>query len=193
VRIGLFGGTFDPPHRAHVRIAALARDRLGLDLVEVVPGADPPHRPRPDADPFQRFAMLVLALRDEDRLLPSAREIARRGTSYTVDTLREIHADRRPSELFLVLGADSLEDLPNWREPDEIRRLARICVVPRPGHAPGAEGDAGKENVVLLDSPAMDVSARRLRERLRAGERELEELDPAVEAYIHKAGLYVAR
>jgi nicotinate-nucleotide adenylyltransferase len=214
VRIGVFGGTFDPPHRAHVWLATLARDRLALDLVEVVPGASPPHRAHPSADGFDRFAMVALACRDEPQLLASPRELRRGGTSFTVDTLREIAAERPGAELFLVLGEDSYHDLPGWREPEEICRLARLVVVPRrpaPQRRVAACGEAaerasgcGEEpaasrrglrdrDTVWVDAPPMDVSARGLRERLRSGEPRLEELDPAVERYIRQRGLYGAR
>ncbi len=197
--IGIFGGTFDPPHRGHMRLAALAREQLGLDRVEVIPSFTPPHRTGVLADPYERFAMVVLACRDEPALIPSPRELRRGGVSYTVETLREVRRDHPAARLVLIVGADSYDDLPNWKEAAEIRSLAELAVVDREGaRGPGTPREAhgvtriddGHGIVWQVEAPLIPVSARDLRRRLRRGETDLPELDPVVERYIRAVGLY---
>ncbi|MEN0111436.1 MAG: nicotinate (nicotinamide) nucleotide adenylyltransferase, partial [Planctomycetota bacterium] len=125
MRLGVFGGSFDPVHIGHVRLARACRDQASLDRVWFVPAATQPHKPGgPVASGEDRLAMLRLALADEPGLEASPIELDRGGVSYTVETLRAIAESQPAAELFFLMGADTLRDLPNWREPGEVLRLA---------------------------------------------------------------------
>ncbi len=204
-RVGLFGGTFDPPHAGHLAVACAARDALDLDVVELVPSSVPPHRRAPGATPAERLEMVRLACAGEPRLVASDREIRRDGTSYTVDTLRELAHDHPGAELFLVLGADSYDELPTWRESAEIVRLAHLAVLPRPGahgvlrlrpddaarlRAPGDPRPAEGTAVFAVPMPLVPLAARDLRARLARGEDPGAGLAAPVFGYIRERGLY---
>jgi nicotinate-nucleotide adenylyltransferase len=132
-RIGLFGGTFDPPHLGHLALAERARDQLRLDRVIFMPSGLPPHkRRRAVAPPAHRLAMTRIAVRGNAGFVVSALETRRRGASYTVDTLRALAAREPEARLYLVIGEDSLRDFPTWHAPEEIAELAALAVAPRP-------------------------------------------------------------
>jgi nicotinate-nucleotide adenylyltransferase len=206
MRLGLFGGTFDPPHFAHVAVARAARDALRLDLLEVIPSGQPPHRNAPEACAADRYAMVTLAFLDEERLVPSPRELRREGASYTVDTLREVRAEYPGADLFLILGADSYDDLPNWREASTICQLAHLAVVPRPGSdgvlAPRPDDRARvkpPDDEFGVDAPRalipipmaeLDVAARDIRHDLHENESARPALPASVRRYIRVRRLY---
>lgn len=188
-RIGVFGGTFDPIHNAHIEIGRAARDQVRLDRVLFVVAHVPPHKQnQTDAAPEDRYAIVEAALASEPGMEPSHIELDRDGVSYTADTLRTLHEQYPDAELFLIIGMDSLIDLPRWRDPDRILQLAKLLVVPRPGewHAPPElEG-----KFQLLDFEPVDVSSTEVRARIESGG----DLDGALPAsaakFIRKKGLY---
>src|SRR6267143_5929702 len=154
MRIGVFGGTFDPVHVGHLAIAQAALDTAGLDRVVFVPARRSPLKDAaPVASEADRFAMLQAATRDEPRFVVSRAELDREGVSYTVDTLEAMKSE---GDLFLILGSDALSDLERWRAPDRIRELATILVAARPG-AP--EPDP-MHRARAFDAPRLDISSR---------------------------------
>ena len=203
-RLGLFGGTFDPPHRAHRRLCEAARSHLGLDAVAVLPASTPPHGKTPAAGAWHRWAMVVLAFRDAAGLIPSPRELERGGVSYTVQTLRELVRER-PGEIpYLIIGGDSYDDLSSWYCFEEILELAHLAVVDRPGSEgtarlrpedrdrlakPGTAPPDGRPAVYPVPMDPADLAASSLREELAARKRP-EGLDPLVYDYIAAHGLY---
>lgn len=202
-RIGLFGGTFDPPHFGHLVLAEWARVRLRLDRVVFVPAGTPPHkRGRRLTDAALRLALTRLSVRGNPAFTVSGFEARRAGPSFTVDTLRHFHARQPDARFYLLMGADSLADFPDWHEPGEIARLATLVVAARPGPAgamPRAPASSGarafppagtRGRVVMLDNPVVAISSSALRARARAG-RSLRYLVPdAVAAYAARHGLY---
>lgn len=195
-RLGVLGGTFDPPHIGHLILAEEARWRLALDSVLWVPAGDPwrkeGRRITPAAD---RVAMTRLAVEGDPYFQVSEVEVQREGASYTVETLALLHEDQPEAELFFLLGEDALHDLPNWRDPPGIARLAWLAVAPREWSeketatlerlAPGITN-----RIVHIEMPGIDISATDLRRRVAAGE-SIRYLVPAkVAAYIHDHGLY---
>ncbi|MEQ8849115.1 nicotinate-nucleotide adenylyltransferase [Botrimarina sp.] len=189
MRLGVFGGSFDPVHVGHLRLAGCCCDQAGLDAVWFVPAAVQPFKAEgPVASDPQRCEMLRLAIASEPRFGVSTIEIDRGGVSYSVDTLRELHAARPGDQLFFLMGADTLRDLPGWREPDEVLRLATPLVVQRPGEAPP---DSAVDHV-LVTMPPIDISSSEVRRRLAAGEPVDGLLPPAVLEYIRQNGLYGA-
>jgi len=203
-RLGLFGGTFDPPHHAHRRLCEAARNLLALDGVAVLPVADPPHGKTPAAGAWHRWAMVVLAFRDAAGLIPSPRELERGGVSYTVQTLRDLVRERPGETPYLIIGGDSYDELPTWYRFEEILDLAHLAVVDRPGSAgtarlrpgdrervaePGSAPPKGRTAVYRVPMDPADLAASRLREELAGGKRP-EGLDPLVYDYIAAHGLY---
>lgn len=186
-RLGVFGGTFDPPHRGHLAVAEAARTTLGLDRVVLVVANDPwkksPERQVTSA--VDRLA-LVRALAEEcSGLEVSDMEIRRGGPSYTVTTLRELAAAHPGVELYLIIGRDLVDDFPSWHESAQIERLATIVVVDRPGYVTDP-----RRGWRLLQVPLVDVSSTVLRERLRAGDDVSHDVTQAVADEIRRRGLY---
>jgi nicotinate-nucleotide adenylyltransferase len=198
VRLGVLGGTFDPPHVGHLILAEEARTRLQLDRVLFVPAGDPWRKAGQEITPAEhRVGMVRLLLASDPYFEVSTLEVERRGPSYTVDTLEALHREHGPGlELYFILGEDALHDLPNWKEPARIVSLAWLAVAPRvaergwPRAALEAAVPGLSERVVPLPMPTIDISSTALRERARAG-LGLRYLVPlAVEEYIRRHGLY---
>lgn len=186
VRLGVFGGTFDPVHVGHLAIAHAALESVPLDRVLFVIARRSPLKERgPVASEEDRLRMLELAVAGEPRFAVSRVELDRNGPSYTVDTLELLAGT---DDLFLILGSDAIADLPRWKDPDRIARLATLVVADRPG-APERMGDAP---VVQFDAPRLDISSRELRARAARG-RSLRYLVPDhVWKHIEARGLYRA-
>jgi nicotinate-nucleotide adenylyltransferase len=169
-RVGVFGGTFDPPHLGHLAIAAWARDTLGLERVLFVPAGQPPHkRGRKRTPARHRLAMIRLAVRGTPEFRVSTWELDRRGPSFTIDTLEHL-ARTRGTELHLIVGADSLDDFRTWKRPDDILALSRLAVAGRPGS--GTRGEAWARRTRRVDwigNPLVEISSTLVRERVRAG------------------------
>src|SRR5688500_7007408 len=180
-RIGILGGTVDPPHAGHLALAETARRQLGLDEVVVIPAGQPPHklgrRISPAAD---RLAMVELATAGMADTSVDRIEIDRAGPSFTIDTLTEraarAAADGVPIEPTLIMSRDAFADRPPWRDPEGIAGLARVAVATRPGHEPPDVAAVTERipgllgRVDILDGPHVDVSATEIRDRVRANE-----------------------
>lgn len=193
-RIGLFGGSFDPPHYAHLAAAAAARHDLALDEVWFVPAGRPPHkRQRGQSPPRVRLSLLQAALRGLEGFRAMSLEIERRGPSYTVDTLEHLSERYPRREWWLVLGTDMLADLPSWRRPARLLELAGVAVVPRPGHATRWPRGLARGRFQVIDAPALDLSSTDLRARIARGA-SIRFLAPeGVERLVARRGLYGAR
>ena len=162
-RLGVLGGSFNPVHLAHLVVAERVREALGLERVLFVPAARQPLKPGAALAPGEdRLAMLRLALAGNPAFEATALELERGGTSYTVDTLRDLRAREPDAELFLLLGSDAFRLIDRWRESAEIRRLARIVVVPRPGAEPSVPGPAGRhgDEPTAEPEPAAEAEAQ---------------------------------
>ena len=133
-RLGILGGTFNPPHLAHLVCASEAADQLALDRVVLIPVATPPHKEAvADPGPEERVALCALAVAGDHRLAVSRLEVDRGGPSYTVDTLRALHAEAPADELVFIMGGDMALSLPTWREPEGVLGLATLAVAERSG------------------------------------------------------------
>lgn len=201
MRIGFFGGTFDPPHTAHLRVAQEAADAFALDRVLLVPtGIQPLKLNTPQASFEDRLAMTRLLCTDDDRLEASAIDAphADGSPNYTIHALRQIQADMPGAHLFVLAGADSFLTLPRWREPEQLLAAAEWIVVSRPGFSlddlsPLALTPEQAARVHLLPTLDEDVSASGIRERLRIGVSCGAMLTPTVALYIARMQLYHAR
>jgi nicotinate-nucleotide adenylyltransferase len=194
-RLGLLGGTFDPPHYGHLLAASEVAWQLRLDRVLWLPARQNPlKRGEPSSSAEDRCEMVRLAIADNPVLELSRLDLDRPPPSYTVDLLKLLHTPE--NELFFLVGADILPELPRWRAPDEILRLAHLVVVNRPGwprpELSGVEAlDPGaRERVHQVSIPGVALAARELRERVRRGQPIRYLVPPEVERYIHEHGLY---
>lgn len=191
-RIGVFGGTFDPPHLGHLLLAETARERLELDRVLFVPARVPPHkRSGSVSPPATRLALLRAALRGTGFRI-SRVELERPGPSYTVDTLERLSRRHPRARFYLLVGADSLADLATWRAPDRILELAVLAVASRPGASPPPARVLARHarSVLHLGNPPIEIASSDLRRRV-AGGRSIRFLVPAaVERAIERLGLY---
>jgi nicotinate-nucleotide adenylyltransferase len=198
-RLGVLGGTFNPPHHGHIAVARAARDQLRLDRVALMPAFASPFKSGvPDPGPGHRLAMCRLASEGADGVVACALEVERRGVSFTVDTLRSIHASHPDAELTFVLGADTAATLASWREPEALLDLAGLAVAARSGadrgNAAAALSTFGADpgRVMFLSMPSVDISSSMVRERVRAGEPVDDLVGPLVARYIEDHGLYTA-
>jgi nicotinate-nucleotide adenylyltransferase len=197
---GVFGGTFDPIHVAHLAVAEAARDTYGLRRVLFVPASEPPHKPGRGITPVEhRLAMVEAAIAGNAGFKISRIEIERPGPSYTVDTLVALRDTDPGGHLALILSAESFAELPTWHRAEGILELADLIVAPREGYRTvatetvGREVPLGETRVVHLDGPRIRLSASEIRERAAAG-RSIRYLVPdAVAAYIGDHDLYQHR
>jgi nicotinate-nucleotide adenylyltransferase len=191
VRIGVFGGTFDPPHIGHLLLASDAREALRLDRLIFVPAATQPfkaHSP-PIGSPEERLEMVSLSIASERNYAVDNTEIGRSGLSFTVDTLEQLSKRNSGAELFLLLGEDALAGVDKWKNPERIRELATLAVMRRsgPGGSPVAPISAG---AIAVSTRRVDVSSTEIRERLRAGKSIKGFVPESVEKFIEARGLY---
>jgi nicotinate-nucleotide adenylyltransferase len=190
--IGVLGGTFDPIHIAHLVLGQEALWQLGLDRVLLVPAGQPWRKEERRVSEFaKRAEMARLAALGNERLEVSMLEGERPGPSYIVDTLaqlKELYADSR---LLLVLGQDALADLPNWKDPARIKKLARLAVARRAGSSLSGEAREQSGDHALIDMPRMDISSTMIRERIRLGRPWELFVPPNVASFIHRERLYV--
>lgn len=197
-KIAMFGGTFNPIHNGHIKLALYAAAQLELDKVLLIPTNIPPHkRYEEETTPRQRWEMCVLAAEEYQKLQVSDLEIRRQGPSYTVDTLRQLRARIPDAQLYLITGADMFLTIQDWKNAQEIFRLAVVCGVPREKEGLQAlqrQADFLKNQysaqTALLDFPLIEISSTQIRHRLKTG-RSIEEWVPKnVERYIRRHGLY---
>ena len=205
-RVGILGGTFNPPHLGHLAVASHASEELGLQRVLLMPAHIPPHkRAEADPGPEHRLGMCRLLVKDAPGLSVCALETERDGPSYTVDTLRAIHASHPEAQLTLILGADSASTLSTWREPTELLGLADLAVAAREGAGrrvvldalapllvvrPQIGSDRSATEVRFLNMPVTEVSSSTARERVARGDSIEDLVGPRVARYIAEYGLY---
>jgi len=177
LKLGILGGTFNPPHIAHLVCAQEALDQLELDRVVLMPTNEPPHK-QVAADPGAeaRYELCRLAVAGEERFAVSRLELDRAGRSYTVDTLRALHDEHPQDDLTFIVGGDMARSLPTWREPEAVLELATLAVAERAGsEREQIRGElralrgASAERVRFFEMPRIDVSSSLVRERVATG------------------------
>lgn len=195
MRIGLFGGSFDPIHYGHILPVRAARDELRLDRVVYLPTGRPPHKGPRVAPAGRRLAMVELALAGEDGFVASDYELDDSRPSYTIDTVDRFRKEQPDDDFVLVVGADSWTQLESWREWRRLLTSVELAVLVRPGWEPGQlHGERAEAvhrgRVRFVANQPIDVSSRELRERLRRGEEVSGEIPDLVLDYIHQHDLY---
>lgn len=199
MKLGLFGGSFDPIHQGHLLPVREARRALGLDRVLYLVTAKPPHKPRRAlAPPHARYAMVEMALLDEEGLYASPHELVLDRPVYTIETLEHFRQTEPETDLHLLIGGDSFTDLHLWYRWREIPAAARLVVLTRPGWEldaqtlhPELAALAATGRVIFLRQPPVDVSSTRLREMFARGEQPpAGQVPDLVVRYVHKYDLY---
>jgi nicotinate-nucleotide adenylyltransferase len=188
-RIGIFGGTFDPPHKGHIAIAEQAIRQLSLDRVYFVPAYIPPHKfLRSATTARQRIAMVKLSIGGLKKIKVSSVELERRGVSYTIDTLRTFHKKYPSAELVLIIGADNLAQFDKWRSQRSILKLASLAVYRRKGFAILSNND--KISYAHLKGPMLLVSSTEVRQNIINGSSIKSLVPRPVYMYIQRHKLY---
>jgi nicotinate-nucleotide adenylyltransferase len=196
VRIGILGGTFNPPHLGHLVCAQEAYLQLGLDRVMLIPARIPPHKPVEDEPGAEhRLELCRCAIEGDSRFEVSALEIGRDGTSFTVDTLEKLNSTVPDSELFLIVGGDVAAGLRSWRDPVRVLELATVAVAKRRGTArerveEALDGLPGGDRAEFFRMPRIGISSTMIRRRVRAGEPITYLTPEPVVSYIERHALY---
>ena len=197
MRLGVFGGTFNPPHIAHAILAAEAQEQLGLERMFWVLTPDPPHKQGQSITPLDiRLALIKAAIADNPAFELSRVEIDRPGPHYAVDTVQILQKKYPQAEIFYLIGGDSLRDLPTWRDPQGlVARLAALAVMRRPGDQvdlahleeiiPGL-----MQKVIFIQAPLLEISASQIRERISSGRNYRYYLLPRVYELVERYHLY---
>ncbi len=205
-RVGIFGGSFDPVHNAHLALAQAALQALQLDELRWIPAGNPWQKARSLSDAQHRVAMVQLALGDEPRFVLDCMEVQRSGPSYTLDTVRELLASKKAStsadnamaavaaaastQWFLIIGQDQYSSLHTWRHWRELLGLVTLAVANRPGDNRAAHADVQRLAHHMVPLPMLDISSTQIRQRVAAGQDITPLVPPAVARYIEKHGLY---
>lgn len=199
MRIGIYGGTFDPPHLGHLILAETAADTLALDRVLFVPAADPPHKAASTirTPARHRYEMVTAAIRGNPRFALSRIDMDRPGPHYSVDMVRLLRDQQPDAAFYFLIGGDSLRDLPTWSRPNELIALATLAVMRRPGSAPDLnilERDIPglRRRVVWLDAPLIEISATQVAYQIAAGRSVRYRVPDSVRAYIAAHDLYTS-
>jgi nicotinate-nucleotide adenylyltransferase len=191
LRLGIMGGTFDPIHHGHLVAASEAATRFSLDEVVFVPTGQPWQKQETEVSPAEhRYLMTVIATAANPRFTVSRVDLERPGPTYTIETLRDLRAQRGPgTNLFFITGADALAQILTWKDSDELFELAHFIGVTRPGHDLSGDG-LPADRVSLLEVPAMAISSTAVRERVQQGEPVWYLVPDGVVQYIGKYALY---
>lgn len=190
MKLGLFGGTFDPPHNGHLIVAQDALSALGLDRIIFIPAGAPPHKQDRRITPAPgRLAMLEAALQGDARFEIDPLELGREGPSYTVDTIAEIRSRHPGDELFLLIGADQFAEFGTWRDPAKIATLARVAVLTRSGAGPDPAA-LRRYGGTSVHVTRIDISSTDIRRRCAAGEPIRYHVPDAVEAWLAMNPIY---
>jgi len=197
MKLGIFGGTFNPTHNAHLLIASKAQEQFSLDRIMFIPVHLPPHKTESDdAGHWQRYDMVRLAIASHKNWECSDIEITRGGSSYTVDTLKALRIEYPDAEFFLIVGSDNLLSLDSWREPERVSSMAIILAYERLGHALPTHPNELRQRLKLtidyrvIEGAALDIASSEIRKMIREKKNVSELVPPEVLTYIQAHGLY---
>ncbi|UOR12246.1 nicotinate-nucleotide adenylyltransferase [Halobacillus amylolyticus] len=187
-RVGIFGGTFDPPHQGHLIMAEHVREAMDLDEVWFIPSHLPPHKKDAAVSPQERMEMVKVAVRGNDRFQCCDLELKRQGTSYTIDTIKELKMAHPDHRFYFIIGGDMVKHLSEWYKINELKALVTFVGVQRQDF----EGQAA-DGVVMIDIPRIDISSSLIRDRLRQDLTVRYLLPETVHHYIKENTLYATK
>ena len=193
LRLGVFGGTFDPPHDGHVAVAKDVADALGLHRLLWIPAGEPPHKSHQDVKPASlRLEMVYAAVDADARFAVNECEMMRAGRSYTVDTLNALRREFPDAAMYFIVGTDEYNALAGWREPEQVLELARLAVVDRDGTcaADSTPDVVGAGDVEFVPIERVDISSSQVRVHVGSGRDPADFVPPAVAEIIEREGLY---
>jgi nicotinate-nucleotide adenylyltransferase len=193
MQTGIFGGSFDPIHTGHLILAQSLISDLSLDRILFIPTCIPPHKEsREMTPPEYRWEMLCLALDKHPDFIPCRIELDRGGISYTIDTIRALQnsPEYKSDKLLFIMGADSLKELPEWKDPEELVKAVSIVVIRRPGFDMDSIVNPYVSLVRIADAPLIDISSSRIRRMVRMGKPICFLVPERVRMYILEKGLY---
>ena len=190
LRLGLFGGSFDPVHNAHLALARTALDALQLDRVLWIVAGQPWQKSRMLSDAPHREAMVRLAIADQPRFVLDRRELQRQGPTYTLDTVRELQAEQPQAQLFLLIGQDQYAGLHTWAGWTELLQRVVLAVANRPGPQPLVNPEVQQHAHQVVPLPMFDIAATDIRQRVARGEPIAHLVPPEVARYIDHQGLF---
>lgn len=194
-KIGIMGGTFDPIHVGHLMIAEAVWDEYNLEKILFIPSANPPHKDSVMTSAKHRFNMTLLATCSNPHFEVSSIEMERTGPSYTIDTirvLRKLYGD--DAELYFIIGADCIEELPTWHQIDELLKMCNFVVTKRPNYTPDLtiiEQNYTDYNMHILETPELEISSTNIRQRIKKGYSIQYITTEQVQQYIRKEELYL--
>ncbi|SER72865.1 nicotinate-nucleotide adenylyltransferase [Gracilibacillus ureilyticus] len=184
-KIGLFGGTFDPPHYGHLIMAEQVYQSLQLDEVWFIPNNQPPHKAEAKSGGSIRLQMTEAAIQDHPAFRVNGMELHREGKSYTIDTIRQLQSEYPDFQFYFIIGGDMVEYLPKWHQIDELMKMVPFVGVNRPGHSMDTA-----YNVTEVEMPLIDISSTMIRKRAAEGQSIRYFTTPEVRAIIEKSKLY---
>jgi nicotinate-nucleotide adenylyltransferase len=191
MKLGVFGGTFDPVHHGHLIVAEYVRERVGLDRILFIPTMISPHKQEATVtSPVHRLAMLREGIKSNPFFQVSDMEVERGGVSFTVDTLRVMGKENARDEFFLLIGADNLMEFRSWKDPGEIVKRAKLVVMNRPGFAGAPADPLLPKDIIQCPVPSIDISATEIRRRVKKGLTISYLVPPSVSRYIGRHRLY---
>ena len=191
-RLGIFGGTFNPPHMAHLLAAENVRDQLKLDKILFIPAAIPPHKMREEViSAKHRLEMVRLAIQGNEYFELSEIELLRKGPSYTIDTIRSLKHTHPQCDLHFIMGIDLLMDFETWKDPEKILAECKVVAMNRPGFDLAVIDKELLAQVELVNVPSIDISSTNIRRRVKSGRSIKYLLPAAVEDYIRGNSIYV--
>lgn len=190
MRLGILGGTFNPPHIGHLIVAENVREQLTLDKIIFIPSFTPPHKVEiADATPQQRFEMVELAIKNNKNFLAYDIEIGRKGKSYTIDTINALVLLHPQARFYFIIGMDNLTEFATWKSPQEIISKVDLVVVNRPGYEKPVKNEFSRY-AIFLRVPNIDISSSDIRKRVKFQRTIRYLVHPDVEKYITQKGLY---
>lgn len=193
MHVALFGGSFNPPHIAHLIVAEVARDQFGFDAVWWIPNATPPHKENSKLAPAaDRLSMTRAAIKGHDGFAVCDIEIERPGVSYTIDTVQALHEQHPDTTFSLIIGSDSLDTFHTWREPTAIADLVDLIVYKRPGGLDAVAQPEFANQAHYVAAPMLEVSSTEIRQRCRSGRSIRYMVPEAVRQYVRAHGLYTS-